>query len=604
MDHVNTTPRLAELRKLMKENNISAYIVPSGDSHASEYAADCFNRREYISGFDGSAGTAVVSEEAAALSTDGRYFNQATKQLDDNWRLIKFGIPEEITWQDWAAEQCKHGKTAGVDPTLLTPAVAKKLTETIQKAGGLGLVAITENLIDRIWGNERPTTPTNKVFIHADKYAGKTVKDKLAELREEITKKKAIGLYVTALDEVAWLFNLRGNDVEYNPVFYCYASITHREAILYVDEPKVNQSVREHLITNEVKVKPYSSFFADVEAASDGKYLITDTASWAVKTAIGSEDKVEEVKSFITDAKSVKNEVELEGMRACHIRDGAALTSYYAWLENQLIEKKASIDEAQAADMLTEFRKKQDLFVGESFATISCTGPNAAIMHYHARHGKSSIIDPNAVYLCDAGAQYYDGTTDTTRTMHFGTPTEREKEAYTRVLKGLIALDRAIFPKGATGFALDAFARQFLWNAGLDFRHGTGHGVGSFLNVHEGPMGIGARPAYSEFPLKPGNVISNEPGYYEDGNFGIRIENVIVVKEVKTKNNFGGTPYYGFENVTMVPYCNNLMDKTLLTQEEKNWINAKNNETLQKIQGLVANDELALGFLKRNTQPV
>ncbi|KAF1733436.1 putative Xaa-Pro aminopeptidase P [Beauveria bassiana] len=375
MDRVNTTPRLAELRKLMKENNISAYIVPSGDSHASEYAADCFNRREYISGFDGSAGIAVVSEEAAALSTDGRYFNQATQQLDDNWRLIKFGIPEEITWQDWVAEQCKDGKTAGVDPTLLTPAVAKKLTETIQKAGGSGLVAITKNLIDIIWGNERPTIPTNKVFIHPDKYAGKTVKDKLAELREEITKKKATGLYVTALDEVAWLFNLRGNDVEYNPVFYCYASITHREAILYVEESKVNQSVREHLTTNEVKVKPYSSFFADVEGASDGKYLITDTASWAVKTAIGSEDNVEEVKSSITDAKSVKNEVELEGMRACHIRDGAALTSYYAWLENQLIEKKASIDEAQAADMLMEFRKKQDLFVGESFATISCTGP-------------------------------------------------------------------------------------------------------------------------------------------------------------------------------------------------------------------------------------
>ncbi|KAJ6782899.1 hypothetical protein PWT90_04888 [Aphanocladium album] len=595
MARVNTTPRLAELRKLMKENNISAYIVPSGDSHASEYAAECFNRREYISGFDGSAGTAVISEEAAALSTDGRYFNQATSQLDENWRLIKFGIPEEITWQDWVAEQCKDGKAAGVDPTLITPSVAKKLSETIQKAGGTGLVAITNNLVDKIWGGERPTTPTNKAFVHPEKYAGKSVKDKLVDLREEITKKKAAGMYVTALDEVAWLFNLRGNDVEFNPVFYCYASITQDEAILYVEESKAEQSVREHLTANEVKIKPYTSFFADVEKAPEGKYLITDTASWAVKTAIGSDDKVEEVKSSITDAKSIKNEVELEGMRACHIRDGAALTSYYAWLEHELVEKKSSIDEAQAADKLMEFRKKQDLFVGESFATISCSGP---------KHGSSSVIDPNAVYLCDAGAQYYDGTTDTTRTMHFGTPTEREKEAYTRVLKGLIALDRAIFPKGATGFALDAFARQFLWNAGLDFRHGTGHGVGSFLNVHEGPMGIGARPAYSEFTLKPGNVLSNEPGYYEDGNFGIRIENVIVVKEVKTKNNFGGTPYYGFENVTMVPYCNNMMDMSLLTQEEKDWINARNKETLEKTQGLVANDELALAFLQRNTQPI
>lgn len=349
-------------------------VVPSGDSHASEYAADCFNRREYISGFDGSSGCAVISETAAALSTDGRYFNQAAQQLDENWRLIKFGIPEEITWQDWVAEQCKDGKAAGVDPTLITPAVAKKLSESIKKAGGSGLVAIAENLVDKVWSG-RPSSPNNKAFVHPEKYAGKSVKDKLAELREEITKKKTTGMYITMLDEIAWLFNLRGNDVEYNPVFYCYAAVTLNEAVLYVEDSKIDQAVSEHLAANDVKVKAYSSFFDDVKQAPAGKYMITNNASWAVHTAIGGEDKVEEVKSSIADAKSVKNEVELEGMRACHIRDGAALTSYLAWLEHQLVEKKATIDEAQAADQLMEFRKKQDLFVGESFATISCSGP-------------------------------------------------------------------------------------------------------------------------------------------------------------------------------------------------------------------------------------
>lgn len=317
----------------------------------------------------------MISEEAAALSTDGRYFNQAAMQLDDNWRLIKFGIPDEITWQDWVAEQCKDGKAAGVDPTLITPAAAKKLAEAIQKAGGSGLVALSENLVDKVWGIDRPAIPTNKIFVHPEKYAGKSVREKLAELREEISKKKAAGMYVTMLDEIAWLFNLRGNDVEYNPVFYCYASVTPNEAVLYIDESKVDEFVSEHLAANDVKVKPYGNFFSDVEQAADGKYLITNTASWAVKTAIGGEENVEEVKSSITNAKSIKNQVELEGMRACHIRDGAALISYFAWLEDQLVEKKATIDEAQAADKLLEFRKKQDLFVGDSFATISCTGP-------------------------------------------------------------------------------------------------------------------------------------------------------------------------------------------------------------------------------------
>ncbi|OAA80526.1 Peptidase M24, structural domain protein [Akanthomyces lecanii RCEF 1005] len=595
MLQVNTSLRLAQLRELMRRSNITTYIVPPDDSHASEYVADCFRRSAYISGFSGGSGWAAISEEGAALTTDGRYLKQAARQLDSNWTLFDDG------WEDWLAEKCKDGKSAAVDPTLMSPAVAEELTEIIQKAGGSGLVAVTDNLVDKIWGNDRPPPPTCSVFIHPDKYAGKGVKAKLAELREVILKNDASGMYITMLDEVAWLFNLRGSDVRYNPVFYSYAFVATDKAVLYVDALKVDESVNKHLAINNASVKPYDSFYGDVGEATEGKYLITNKAPWALRAAIGGDRAVEV--GAIADAKSIKNAAELQGMRACHIRDGAALTSYFAWLEHQLIVENTTITEAEAADKLLELRKKQPLFVGNSFETISCTGSNAAITHYHARHGTSSVIDPNAVYFCDSGGQYYDGTTDTTRTFHFATPSDQEKEAYTRVLKGLIALHRAVFPRGVTGHALNVLAKQFLWNVGLNFRHGTGHGVGSFLNVHEGPMGIGSRPAFMKHPLRPGNVLSNEPGCYQDGSFGIRIENIMCVVEVRTKN-YSSTPFYGFENVTMVPYCRNLMDLSFLSPEEKDWINARNAETLEKTQDLVANDEVALAWLKRNTEPL
>ncbi|OAQ99509.1 hypothetical protein LLEC1_01707 [Akanthomyces lecanii] len=595
MQKVNTSLRLAQLRELMRRNNITTYIVPPDDSHASEYVADCFKRSAYISGFTGGSGWAAISEEGAALTTDGRYLKQASQQLDGNWTLFDDG------WEEWLAEKCKNGKSAAVDPTLLSPAVVEELTEIIQKAGGAGLTAVTGNLIDEIWGSDRPDLPTCSIFVHPDRHAGKSVKAKLAELREVILKSNASGMYVTMLDEIAWLFNLRGSDVRYNPVFYSYALVATDRAVLYVDASKVDDHVAKHLAVNNVIVKSYDSFYGDVEQATEGRYLITNKAPWALRAAIGG-DKAVEV-GAIAEAKSTKNNVELQGMRACHVRDGACLTSYFAWLEHQLTVKKATITEAEAADKLLELRKKQPLFVGNSFETISCTGPNAAMTHYHARHGTSSMIDPNAVYFCDSGGQYYDGTTDTTRTFHFGAPSDQEKDAYTRVLKGLIALHRAVFPRGVTGHALNVLAKQFLWNVGLNFRHGTGHGVGSFLNVHEGPMGIGGRPAFMKHPLRPGNVLSNEPGCYQEGDFGIRIENIMIVVEVPTKNK-SSTPYYGFENVTMVPYCRNLMDLSLLSPEEKDWINARNAETLEKTQGLVADDEIALAWLRRNTEPL
>lgn len=611
METVDTTKRLSQLRDLMKEHKVDVYIVPSEDSHQSEYIAPCDARREHISGFSGSAGTAVVTLDKAALATDGRYFNQASKQLDSNWLLLKQGLEDVPTWQEWTTEQAEGGKTVGVDPTVITAADARKLTKSLRKTDAK-LVGVDENLVDKIW-EDRPARPAERVIVLSDEYAGKDFKEKLTDLRKELDKKKTAGMVVSMLDEVAWLFNLRGSDIPYNPVFFSYAAVTHDSATLYVDSSQLDDKVYEHL-HGAVQIKPYDALFSDLTSLSQNpeqngagttakkhsKILVSNKASWALSLGLGGEEKVEEVRSPVADAKAIKNSTELEGMRRCHIRDGAALIEFFAWLEDQLIAKKATLDEVQAADKLEAIRSKGKHFKGLSFDTISSTGPNAAVIHYKPEPGNCSTIDPKAVYLCDSGAQYLDGTTDTTRTLHFGQPTEMEIKAYTLVLKGVIALDRAVFPKGTTGFAIDILARQALWREGLDYRHGTGHGVGSFLNVHEGPIGVGTRAAYAEVSLNIGNVLSDEPGYYEDGNFGIRIENMIMAKEAKTNHKFGDKPWLAFEHVTMVPMCRKLIDANILSPEEKQWLNEYHQEVWDNTHTYFK-DDLSLTWLKRET---
>ncbi|WEW56445.1 Xaa-Pro aminopeptidase [Emydomyces testavorans] len=612
MGTVDTTRRLAKLRELMKERHVDVYIVPSEDSHQSEYIAPCDARREFISGFSGSAGCAIVSMSKAALSTDGRYFNQASKQLDSNWLLLKRGIENVPTWQEWTAEQAEGGKVVGVDPSLITAVEARKLSETIKNSGG-SLLGVPENLVDLAWGEDRPARPSKTVKVHPIEFAGKHFEEKIEDLRKELAKKKKAGIVISTLDEIAWLFNLRGADIPYNPVFFAYAIVTPSTADLYVDESKLAPEVKGHL-GDRVSLKPYDSIFDAAKLLSqsaandrDGtsqKFLLSDKASWSLNLALGGEEKVEEVRSPIADAKAIKNAVELDGMRACHIRDGAALTEYFAWLENELVNKKTILNEVDASDKLEAIRSKREHFIGLSFDTISSTGANAAVIHYRAERGNCPNIDPKAIYLCDSGGQYRDGTTDTTRTLHFGDPTEMEKKAYTLVLKGMISIDTAIFPKGTTGYAIDAFARQHLWRYGLDYLHGTGHGVGSYLNVHEGPMGIGTRVQYAEVPIAVGNVLSDEPGYYEDGNFGIRIENIVLVKEVQTPHKFGDKQWLGFEHVTMTPLCQRLIDTSLLTEEEKKWVNDYHAKVWEKTSRFFDNDELTKNWLKRETQPI
>lgn len=615
METVDTTKRLKQLRQLMLEHKVDVYIVPSEDSHQSEYIAPCDARREYISGFSGSAGTAVITLEKAALATDGRYFNQASKQLDSNWLLLKQGLEDVPTWQEWTAEQAEGGKTVGVDPSVITAADAKKLTKSFKKSRA-NLVGVETNLVDSIW-SDRPSRPTEPVKVLSVDYAGKDYKEKLSELRKELDKKKTAGMVISMLDEIAWLFNLRGNDIPYNPVFFSYAAVTHDSATLYVDSAKLGQEVIDHL-QGTVAIKPYNALFSDLKTISlqaqqvpltngvdhmkpkHDKILVSNKASWALSLGLGGEDRVEEIRSPIADAKAIKNPVELEGMRQCHIRDGAALIEFFAWLEDQLIAKGVKLDEVQAADKLEQIRSKGEHFVGLSFDTISSTGPNAAVIHYKPEPGNCSTLDPQAIYLCDSGAQYLDGTTDTTRTLHFGQPTDMEIKAYTLVLKGVIALDRAVFPKGTTGFAIDILARQALWREGLDYRHGTGHGVGSYLNVHEGPIGIGTRASYSEVSLSIGNVLSDEPGYYEDGNFGIRIENMIMAREAQTTHKFGEKPWLGFECVTRVPMCRKLINTNLLSKEEVDWLNTYHKDVWERTHGYFS-DRLTLDWLQRET---
>ncbi|GAA5809696.1 hypothetical protein MFLAVUS_003109 [Mucor flavus] len=602
---VHTGERLKALRALFdtEEPNVDVFLIPSEDAHQSEYGADCDLRRQWISGFSGSAGFAIVTKHDACLFTDGRYFLQATEQLDENWTLMKQGLPGVPTWQDYITNRLPAGSRIGLDATLTTVADAHDLQSRLDAVNSR-LIPVRRNLVDLAWGSHRPSTPHDKVFVHPIEYAGESHQDKLEKVRQYLRSKNQFGVIVSALDEIAWLFNLRGSDVDCNPVFYAYATVTTTETTLYINPEKLTDSVRQHL--HGIELKPYDAIFQDLSGLktqlTTQKFLIDGNTSLAIETAVGSDHVLDE-RSFINDTKAIKNATELKGMRDCHIRDGAALVQYLAWLEKELLAG-TQLDEVEAGDHLAKLRASQQHFVGLSFPTISSTGANGAIIHYEPERGNCKVIDPNQIYLCDSGAQYKDGTTDVTRTVHFGTPTQYEKTCFTAVLQGHIALDMAVFPVGTTGYLLDPFARMPLWKLGLDYRHGTGHGVGSFLNVHEGPHGIGVRAPYNNTPLAAGMTVTDEPGYYEDGKFGIRIENVLVIRKMDTAHNFGDRDYLGFEHVTIAPIGMNLIDQTVLSPAEKKWINDYHSECVEKLTPLIANDQNAIAWLTKETRPL
>ncbi|XP_013419296.1 xaa-Pro aminopeptidase 1 isoform X2 [Lingula anatina] len=585
MSAKNTSLILHKLRGLMKNSHyvteeLQAYIVPSEDAHQSEYIAPCDCRREFVSGFSGSAGSAVIVQNKAAMWTDGRYFLQAERQMDDNWTLMKHGLPETPTQGDWLSKVLPPSGKVGVDPFLLSAERWKELSKTLESNGHM-LVPVAQNLVDIAW-NDRPPPPNNPLIVQPLKYTGSTWQDKVRQVRAKMKEKKVGMLVVTALDEIAWLFNLRGSDIAYNPVFFSYAIVKEDMVGLWIDETKLDAAVLHHLNAAQqngdgsditVTLYPYDSIKDYISALMEGitgKVWISNKSSYALVSLVPQNNHYGEL-SPIAEMKSKKNSTEIDCMKRAHVKDAVTLCEYFAWLEKEV--PKGNVSEMSAAEKLELIKRQQEDYVSLSFSTISSSGPNGAVIHYSPSKETSRELSVDEMYLCDSGAQYRDGTTDVTRTMHFGKPTAFQQECFTRVLQGHIALALVIFPNKTKGHMLDTLARTALWEVGQDYLHGTGHGVGAFLNVHEGPCGISYK-SFTDCPLQEGMILSNEPGYYEDGQFGIRIENLFLVKQAETKHNFKNKGFLTFEPLTLVPIQTKMLVPSMLSQKEIDWLNA------------------------------
>lgn len=629
---VNTSARLLELRQAMKKHDCAIYIIPSEDQHQSEYTSAKDQRRSFISGFSGSAGVAIVTRDItslndtpdglAALSTDGRYWNQAMNELDFNWKLLKQGAKDEPSWEEWTVQQAiqlslDSGQkiNIGIDPKLVTFTFYTKFNNYLQnqlkkpqnKQAQVEILSISNNLIDLIWEKFEtiPIVPKNNIINLSEKFAGKSIKQKLDDLNQLIFKENH-GMVVSALDEIAWLLNLRGQDIEYNPVFFSFLIITKEKIVFFVEKDRLSPEIQSNLKDNNISIEPYDSFYSYLASISkefnmkNQQILIPNNSNWQIIKLLKC--SYTQSLSPVEDLKAIKNDVEIEGAKSAHLKDGRALVQFFAWLEDMLINKSEMIDEVTADEKLTEFRQKEENFMGLSFATISATGANGAIIHYSPIKGACSVIDPSKIYLNDSGSQFLEGTTDTTRTLHFGTPTPEQIQNYTLVLKGNIALATQKFPENTTGNLIDSIARQYLWKHGLDYGHGTSHGIGAFLNVHEGPIGIGPRPNAAANLIKPGHLLSNEPGYYKDGDYGIRIETVMITTE--SDLSYNGKKFYQFETITRVPFCNKLIDIKLLTNDEISWINNYHKAVWDDLNKSFDKSSYVYKWLKRETTPL
>ncbi len=579
---MNIAGRLQALRKHMSEHKLDIYLIPSIDAHNSEYVPECWQRRPWISGFDGSAGEVMVTMEHAYLWTDGRYFLQANQQLDaSHYSLMKqSGFTPET--EQWLADNGK-GKRFGIDPRLVGIERANKFEKIMSSIAG-EMVVLEENLVDKakLDLGEHASLPSAPAFHLAETYTGVSLPQRLQWLRNELSQADADHIALNVLDEIAWLFNIRGADIDYNPLVISYALVGKNEAILFVDKEKIGHDLLSTLTGAGVKLVEYNDFGKTLSMLKGTVWLDEKTATyWMLKEA-STNAKVKLSRSPIVAAKACKNETEKEGARKAHIKDAAAVINFFVWLEKNW---KNGVDEISAADMLADFRSKQPDLKGSSFSTISGFASNGAIIHYRATPETSKVINDSTLYLIDSGGQYLEGTTDITRTLHLGTPTVQQKKHYTLVLKGHLALARAIFPYGTCGEHLDVLARQALWNEYLNYRHGTGHGVGSFLCVHEGPQKISQ--ALSGVPLIPGMIVSNEPGLYLDGEYGIRIENLCLVHELSAAKGSEYGPFYGFEDLTLVPYCKKLIDISLLDEVEKKQINQYYQQIREKVRPLL-----------------
>lgn len=568
--------RLKAIRKEMREVGIDAYIIPSGDPHKSEYVPERWNSRAWISGFDGSAGTAIVTQEHAGLWTDSRYFIQAERQLkSSNFELHKLEVPHTPEHLDWLKDNMKEGAVVGFDAWMNSPAQARQLAKVL--VDKKVVLNSEHDLIGKIW-DDQPAIPSSKVFELDEKYAGESRSEKFKRLRNKIRENGGQQYLVSTLDDIAWLLNLRGHDVDCNPVFVAYVVVTSQDIQLFVNAKKFKPELRARLEKDGVVFQAYSKIESYLKKVDEKILVDKSTANLKLFNGIPEKYRIES-SNIVETLKTIKNKTEIEHFRQVMVKDGVALVRLFRWLEQQL--KKRTVSEVELAQKLKKLRKLQGEYYGESFDAIVGYEGNGAIVHYKPDAETCAQMKNEGMLLLDCGGQYFNGTTDITRTVTFSPPTEQQKLDFTLVLKGHIALAMARFPEGTNGVQLDALSRQHLWRYERNYGHGTGHGVGFFLNVHEGPQRIGPTiGAKSKLPFQSGMVTSNEPGLYRSGEYGIRIENLILCKESE-QNAFG--KFLEFETITLFPIDQKLIDKSLLSKDEKDWLNTYHQKVYDKL---------------------
>ena len=597
--------KLYIMRILMKERGYDAYIIPHGDQHNNEYIAESDERIKFISNFSGSNGIGLVTKDVALMWTDGRYYIQIEKELYPGWKMKKMGRDDESLSQ-YIINHLPKNITIGMDFSLFTQETASNIKN---KLIDYKFIDDVNNIIDDIWGTLKPKYNVNKVLILPVEFTGQEVSQKyeiidlalqiIIDSDGSLKNCKNYRMLISRLDDIAWLLNLRGNDIPYNPVFFSYALFCKTDEGLFTqlfvntnkfDSPEIKKYCEE----NKIKLFDYNNILVELENCPNDVITFLDEESTNHRMYEKILEKCKDKLYFlnediIEDIKSVKNKVEINGYRNANLKDSIALIKFFSWMEEELVTKnRTDLNEYQIGVKNKQVREEQEHFMGESFAPICAAGPNAAIIHYEQNENLHSDANKNLIILCDTGAQYKDGTTDITRTVHYGNPTKREKEMYTRVLLGNLSLERLIFKKGKSLGQLDKVPRSYLNMVGEDYLHGTSHGVGHFLNVHEGPYGK---------PLRAGNLITNEPGYYEKDSFGIRIENEVLVVE-KDEN------HLGFENLTFIPYERNLIDMSLISNDFRKYIDDFHKQCYEKLSPFLKNDEKALDYLKRKTQPL
>jgi len=586
--------RIEALRELMKENRMDAYIVPSFDAHQSEYVADHWKSREWISGFTGSAGTVVITLDDAGLWTDGRYYIQAEKEIEGSGiRLFKAAEPDVPSFIEWLGDTLKEKSKVGFDGNVFSVDMVKDMENEFDTKN-IGL-KIEQDLINKIW-SDRPEIPKSSIFAHEVKYSGKSIIEKLNQVREEMNKKGANHYLLTSLDDIAWLLNIRGNDVPNNPVVISNVIVAQDKCYLFIDSSKVSKEIELIIGAEGVELKDYNEIGKILESLTSKDTIIFDSSKTNIclYNAIGKNTKKVQMLNITTKLKGIKNEVEIENLKNCEVMDGVAMVKFIKWLKTSVNKEK--ITEISASDKLEGFRSQIELFAGLSFDTIAGYKDHAAMMHYKANEETQYTLKDEGFFLVDSGGQYYNGTTDITRTIVLGKLTEEEKRDYTLVLKANIALAKAKFLYGATGANLDVLARQPIWKYGIDYKCGTGHGVGFFLNVHEGPQGF--RPNnYTK--LEKGMILTNEPGIYKEGKFGIRTENMMIVVEDE-KTEFG--QFMKFEAITYCPIDLDGINSEVMTVEEKQWLNDYHKDVYTKLSPYLNEEEKQ--WLKEETREI